>query len=189
MNDMFTCGQIVHCDLFQTHRSCGSMWCRLHIVLRGQVFPSWDACMSWKLHLDFAVSLVAVDSVFVDTRADCCVVVTCVLYQGRDGQKKCLGSFLCHFGTVKVTSDLATSQGVQAFLSFSTKALTLKPQQERRKSQGFTPTFGSRVEFPNIKSFFNRRSVFNFSLYNFPLMHCYLVTSRDLENSISVHIL
>lgn len=89
--------------------------------------------MSWKLHLDFAVSLVAVDSVFVATRTDCCVVVTCVLYQGGDGQKKCLGSFLCYFRTVKVTSDLAmlgvaTSQGVQAFLSFSIKALTLKPQ-------------------------------------------------------------
>lgn len=70
------------------------MWCRLHMVLRDQVVPSCDACMSWKLHLDFAVGLVAVDSVFVATRTDCCVVVTCVLYQGGDGQKKCLGIFV-----------------------------------------------------------------------------------------------
>lgn len=89
--------------------------------------------MSWKLYLGFAVSLVALDSVFVATRTDCCVVVTCALYQGRDAQNKCLGSFLCHFGTVKVTViwpclGVAASQGAQAFLRFSTKALTLKPQ-------------------------------------------------------------
>lgn len=83
--------------------------------------------MSGKLHLDFAVSLVAIDSVFVATRTDCCVVVTCVLlYQGGGGQKKCLGRFLCHFRTVKVTSDPPMSwygyfSGSAAFLSFSQK--------------------------------------------------------------------
>lgn len=143
--------------------------------------------MSGKLHLDFTVSLVAIDSVFVATRTDCCVVVTCVLlHQGRGGQKKRLERFLCHLG--QVTSDLAMSwcgyfSRSASLFKFFHKSFDIKTSiGQRRKSQGFTPTLGSRVEFPNIKSCFNRRSVFCFSLYNFPLIHWYLVTSRDLEN-------
>lgn len=162
------------------------MWCSLGIVLGGSVFPSWVHVIETAFGV-CSVGLIATDSCSVALRTDCFALPP--VHNSR-GQRNAQW----------VVDALSESRGHRwsgqglvwlllkecSLCKCSHKSFDVRTWGEKVKASRLT--LRSRVEFPNI-SCFNGRSGFSFSLYDFSLIHCYLVTSKDLETSISTHIL